>query len=175
MKLWESDWYEEKVLALLIDEPKKITREQAEAQVENLNGGYLAHVFSSCDATLGKTPFAIELADEWIDSDDETRQRCGYGLLYETSKSKKKSAPDNAYFIEHINGINKRCKTVSQDVLMSMATALMGMGWRNKILHAKALPVAKKIGPIHFDPKCDPFDVEKNLNSETVLNRLGIA
>lgn len=174
-QLWQSDWYDVKVIALLIDEPKKITKEQAEAQVEALEGGYLAHVFSSCDATLAKTSFAIELSDEWIQSEDEVRQRCGYGLLYETSKSKKKSAPDNDYFIAHIKQIEQNYSKASINILMAMAGALNGMGVRNIELHKKALPLAKKIGPINFDDKCDPYDVAKNLTSDYVKKKFGLS
>ena len=35
-ELWTSDYYDAKVISLLIDEPKKITIEQAEKQVEEL-------------------------------------------------------------------------------------------------------------------------------------------
>lgn len=54
LELWFSDNHDIKTIALLIDDPKKITREQVEAQVEDVNHGYLAHVFSSCGASLGK-------------------------------------------------------------------------------------------------------------------------
>jgi len=59
--LWETDVYDAKVIALLIDDPKKMTRQQAEKQVEELGAGALSHVFASCDATLaarGKYRFA---------------------------------------------------------------------------------------------------------------------
>ena len=79
--LWKSDIHEMKIIAILIDDPKTITIEQAESQVEELEGGYLAHVFSSCDAPLAKTPFVVELADTWIKSRDPMRRSCGYGLL----------------------------------------------------------------------------------------------
>ena len=45
------------------------------------------------DATLAKTPFAVELMEQWVVSTDPMRKRCGHGLLYEISKWKKKSAP----------------------------------------------------------------------------------
>ena len=79
-QLWKSKVYEMRIIALLIDDPKSITMEQAESQVEELHGGYLAHVFSSCDAPLAKAPFVVELADRWINSKDPVRRRCGYGL-----------------------------------------------------------------------------------------------
>lgn len=175
-QLWQSKVYDMKIISLLIDDPKTITIEQAEAQVDQLHGGYLAHVFSSCDATLAKAPFVVELADKWISSKDPVRRSCGYGLLYEISKNKKKSAPDEAYFLSHIAQIDKTYTKQSTDVLMSMATALMGMGKRTKALNAAALKVAKKIGPIDFDPdgRCDPMDVAKHLTSNYIVEKLGI-
>jgi len=167
-QLWQSNVYEMKIIALLIDDPKTMTIEQAETQVEQLQGGYLAHVFSSCDATLAKAPFVVELADKWIKSKDAVRRRCGYGLLYEISKSKKKSAPDEDYFLAHITWIEKTYPKQSTTVLLSMAGALMGIGKRSKELNAAALNVALKIGPIDFDPdgRCDPMDVAKHLTSD---------
>ena len=75
LALWDTDVYDARVIALMLDEPGKITREQAEQQVGQLTGGMLAHVFASCDATLAKTPFVVELADEWMHSDDPVRRR----------------------------------------------------------------------------------------------------
>ncbi len=61
LQLWKSDIYDAKVIGLLIDDPKQLSREHVEEQVEGLQGGNLAHVFASCGATLAKTPFAFEL------------------------------------------------------------------------------------------------------------------
>jgi 3-methyladenine DNA glycosylase AlkD len=80
--LWKTDVYDAKVLGLLIDDPKQLSRKQAEDQVEDLDSGMLAHVFASCNATLAKTPFAFELACDWMESKDDTRRRCGFSLLY---------------------------------------------------------------------------------------------
>lgn len=173
-ELWASDVYEMKIISLLIDDPKSMSIEQAESQVEHLQGGYLAHVFSSCDATLAKTPFVVALADRWIASDDMMRKCCGYGLLYEISKNKKKSAPDEAYFLNHIARIDQTYSKQPTDILMSMATALMGMGKRTRALNAAALKVAQAIGPIDFDPngRCDPYDVSKHLKSDFILQKL---
>ena len=175
-QLWKTKLYDAKVVSLLIDDPKSMTPEQAETQVEQLQGGHLAHVFSSCDATLAKTPFVLEVLERWIESRDPVRRCCGYGLLYEVSKWKKKSAPDEAYFLDHIARVERTYGEAETAVLMSMGAALMGMGGRSKRLHARALKLARKIGPIDFDPrgKCDPFDVAKNLSSKIITDRLGI-
>jgi len=175
-QLWKSTIYEMKIISLLIDDPKTLTTEQVEQQVEQLDGGYLAHVFSSCDATLAKAPFVIELADKWISSDDPMRLRCGYGLLYEISKSKKKSAPEEAYFLDHISRIMDTYPGKPIPVLMSMAAALMGIGMRSRRLNSAALKVANKIGPIDFDPdgRRNPMNVAKHLTGDYARKKFGL-
>lgn len=175
-QLWKSNVHEMKIISMLVDDPGTMTMEQAEIQVEQLDGGYLAHVFSSCDATLAKTPFVVELADRWVKSDDDIRRRCGYGLLYEISKSKKKTAPEEDYFLAHISAIEKKHPGASVPLKMSMAGALMGIGMRTRKLNRAALKVARQIGPIDFDPdgRCDPFDVTKHLTGDHAKKKLGL-
>ena len=175
--LWNTDVYEAKVLALLIDDPAKITRDQAEDQIEKLGGGMLAHVFASCDATLAKTPFVVELADDWVKSDDPVRRDCGYGLLYEASKFTGRKAPSEEFFLSHVERIADRIATEPEKVRLSMANALMGIGKRSPVLNRAALKVARKAGPIEFTSAsgaCEPFDVVKHLTSDRLKEKLGV-
>ena len=158
----------------MTDDPKTMTMEQSEAQVEELEGGYLAHVFSACGAPLAKTSFVVELTGQWTKSKDSIRVRCGYGLLYEISKSKKKSTPDEAYFLAHIATIDKQRKKASIPILMSMVGALMGMGMRTTKLNRATLKVAWAIGPITHSDSCEPFDVVKHLTSSHTKKKLGL-
>jgi 3-methyladenine DNA glycosylase AlkD len=174
LELWQSDYYDAKVIALLIDDPKAITQKQAEVQVEQLDGGYLAHVYSSCDATLSKTPFVGEPADKWMGSKDTIRRRCGFGLLYEISKSNKKNAPDDDYFLERIEHISKSYDNENRTIQLSMGGALMGIGKRNVKLNSAALEVARAIGPINLDNNCEPFEVVKHLTSDYLKDKLGL-
>ncbi len=176
-QLWKSDIYDAKIIALLIDDPKQITRNQVELQVENMYQGYFAHVFSSCDAALAKTPFVVELLTDWINSNDTMRKRCAYGLLYEVSKSKKKDAPDDAFFLKRIDHIRDTFDDEKNVIQVAMGGALLGIGKRNFILNAAALKLAKKIGPIAIKSgisKCEPFDLVKHLTSDYIKKKLGI-
>ncbi|MEM7010267.1 MAG: DNA alkylation repair protein [Verrucomicrobiota bacterium] len=177
-KLWNSDVYDAKVIALLIDDPKLMTREQAEEQVENLQGGYLTHVFSTCGATLPKAPFAFELACDWMDSKDAPRRRCAWGLMYEFSKVKTKKAPSEEFFLGCIERIQK---TIHKDkdmwVREAMNTALMGIGIRTKKLNKAAIKATKAIGVVDIDygddNSCEPLDVMKHLTGDYVKKKLG--
>ena len=173
LKLWESDIYDAKVIGLLIDEPKLITREQVEKQVEELKEGFLAHVFSSCDSTLTKTPFVFQLCQDWMDHDCQSRRRCAYGLLYELSRTKKSiDGLDEAFFMERILFIQNNIHSEEKWVRESMNTALMGIGKRTTKLNAAAIKAAKKIGPVNIDygddNSCEPLDVLKHLTSAHV-------
>ena len=149
--LWHSDVYDARVIGMLIDDPKQITREQAERDVENLNAGMMVHIYSSCDATLAKSPLAYEIACDWIDTDDELRQRCGWGLIYELSKLKGRRAPDEAFFAACIARIRRDIHAKPMWVRESMNTAMMGMGKRSKALNQAAIAAVKDIGPLDID------------------------
>jgi 3-methyladenine DNA glycosylase AlkD len=173
--LWRTDIYDAKVIALLIDDPKQMTRAQAEKQVEELHGGMLAHVFASCDATLAKTPFVVELAEHWVRSADPVRRDCGYGLLYEVSKFTGKKAPDEAFFHTHVEHIAATIDGEQENVRLAMAFALMGIGKRTIALNTAALRVARAVGPIEFysvSGNCEPFDVVKHLTTERLQAKL---
>ena len=173
--LWKSDVYDAKVVGLLIDDPKKMTREQAEQQVEQLHGGMLCHVFASCDATLAKTPFAFELACEWMDNQDKVRRRCAYALLYELSK-KNVQGMDDAFLLGRIRHIRDAVHGEEMWVRESMMGALLGIGKRNKRLNQAAIKAAKAIGPVDVDygsdNSCELVDVVKHLTSAHVQKKM---
>lgn len=174
VQLWSSDVYDARIIGLLIDEPTKITRQQAEQQVEDLQNGMLSHVFASCDATLAKAPFAFELARDWMNSEDPVRRRCAYLLLYELSQKKPKGMDDG--FLEgRITHIRRTIHGEDMWVREAMATALMGIGKRSKQLNAAAIEAAEAIGPIDVDygddNACQPLDVLKHLKSNYVRKK----
>lgn len=167
--LWDSDVYEAKVVGLLIDDPKKITRDQVEQQVEEVDVAMLAHVFASCDATLAKTPFVVDLAVEWVAQGNAIRRQCGYSLIYELSKIKRK-ALDDTFFLTYVQLIEQDIYKEENWVRSAMSGALMGIGKRNRALNKAALRAARAIGPIEVDygddNDCQPLDLIKHLTSD---------
>jgi len=174
LECWQSDYYDLKVIGLLIDEPKKITIEQAEKQVESLDAGMLIHVFSACDATLAKSKIAFDLAVSWQNSDSIPRKKSAYGLLYELSKNKRDKRLSDQFFLSAISLINYSIDNESKAVRLSMGSALMGIGKRNRTLNKAAIDVAERVGAIDFNEdgkKCEPFDVLKHLTSDYLTQK----
>ena len=175
LQLWNSRNHDAKVIGLLIDEPKHLTRDQVETQVEGARPGMLSHVLSSCDATLPKSPIAFEIAKDWMASPDSVRRSCGYGLVYELAKDKKDKRLTDEFFLGCMETIRKTIANEENGVRVGMGGALLSIGKRNKKLNAAAIKVAKAIGPIDFsdgDKKCEPMDVLKHLTSDYLRNRL---
>ena len=176
LRLWNERNHDAKVIGLLIDDPKQLTRDQVEKQVDGAGSGMLSHVLSSCDATLPKSPLAFEIAKDWMTSTDPVRRRCGYGLVYELAKDKKDKRLVDEFFLGCVETIGKTIAKEENSVRVGMGGALLSIGKRNKKLNAAAIKVARAIGPIHFsdgDRKCEPMDVLKHLTSDYLRDKLG--
>lgn len=176
-KLWQTPNHDAKVIALLIEDPKAMTRQQAEEQVDEVEPGMLAHVFSSCDATLPKTPFAFDLAQEWMVCKDVQRRSCGYGLIYELSKNQRDPRLTDAFFLDCIQRISDEIEDEVSWVRLAMGGALIGIGKRSEPLNKAAVKLAKRLGPIDYDPgdsNCEPLNVIKHLTSDYLKKKLGL-
>jgi 3-methyladenine DNA glycosylase AlkD len=176
LRLWNERNHDAKVIGLLIDDPKHLTRDQVEEQVEGAGPGMLSHVLSSCDATLPKSPIAFEIAKDWMASQDPVRRSCGYGLVYELAKDKKDRRLTDEFFLGCVATIATTIAKEENSVRVGMGGALMSIGKRNKKLNAAAIEVATAIGPIHFsdgDKKCEPMNVLKHLTSDYLRHKLG--
>jgi len=172
--LWKSDVYDARVVAMLIDDPKRMTRAQVEKQVDGLSW-MMGHVFCSCDATLTKAPFVRELAIEWAESKDDTRRRCGYLLLAELAKDHKDPALTDAFFEKYMDRIAKAIKKEENLDKEAMNSVIFAAGQRNRKLNKKAIAVAKAYWPIEVDygdNSCLPLDVLKHLTGDRIQKSL---
>jgi hypothetical protein len=123
LKLWNERNHEAKIIGLLIDDPKQLTRDQVEKQVDGAGPGLLSHVLSSCDATLPKSPIAFEIAKAWMASKDPLRRSCGYGLVYELAKDTKDTRLTDEFFLGCIETIGKAIAKEENGVRVGMGGA----------------------------------------------------
>ena len=174
MKLWKSDVYDARTIAMLIDDPKKMTRAQVEKQVVGLSW-MMAHVFCSCDATLTKTPFVRELAVEWAASKEDVRRRCGYLLIAELAKDRKDPTITDAFFEPYIARIQKTIRKEENFVKDAMNGVIFAAGQRSAALNKKAIAAAKAYWPIEVDygdNSCLALDVLKHLTGARIQGAL---
>ena len=171
--LFEENYYDAKVFACLIWNGKTMSREKIESIANRCEYWSLSHVFSS--VTLAKSPIQMELFDDWRNSDDPTRRRLAFALVYNLAGAKNKVA--DAFFEGALKQIKSNIHSEENFVKDAMNNAVLGIGRRNASLHQKALEVAKENGIIEVDygdNSCQALDVAKHLNSPLVRKKFGL-
>ncbi len=171
IELWNEPIFECKTLSTLIDEPKRMTREQINRQVRDLKFWMLSHAY--CNYLLPKYPGIKELAEEWISSKNDLERRCGFQLYYQIAKNDKK-LPDD-YFLPLIERISNELQQEENFVKDAMNNALWSIGMRSKKLNEICVQAAKKIGKVEVDygaNSCEAINVVAHLTSDRIQKKL---
>jgi 3-methyladenine DNA glycosylase AlkD len=168
--LWDVPNYDIKTLATIIDNPKEVTPQQVDHQIQGADFWLLSH--SYCSNLLAKTPFVKDQAEQWMLSKNDLQRRCGYLLLYHIAKDNK--ALEDSYFQPILDTIEKFLPSEENFVKDAMNNALLMIGQRSKGLNKRALEVAKNIGQVEVDygdNSCQPIDCVKHLSSERIQQK----
>lgn len=171
LELFDSDVYDAKVLSTIIEEPKKVTREQIDQQIKHVFEVDLAHCYVGY--LLSRLKWAKDLAREWCDSTDDDLRRLGYSLLYHVAKDDKK-IPDN-FFEPYLKIIEKECQSSPNMLKNSMNGALLMIGQRSPALNKEGIRVAKKIGKVEVDygdNSCEAPDALAHLSKDSVQKKI---
>lgn len=173
IELWQQDIYDCKAMACLIDEPKKVTREQIEKTLADSKNWMLSHVF--VQNVLSKVPYHLDLFNEWHTSKDEIKRRSAYGMLYYIAQSNK--TLEDSFFEEQLDIIEKNLQQEENYVRDTMNNAVWLIGQRNKKLNARALEVTQNVGKVYVDygdNSCEAIDCVKHLTSDRIKKKVGL-
>jgi len=83
IELWESGWYEARMLATFIDDPASVTPAQMDQWCKDFDNW--AIVDTACFHLFDRTPHAWEKVAEWSRSRDEFVKRAAFALLWSLS------------------------------------------------------------------------------------------
>lgn len=139
--LWDSGWYEARLLAALIGDPQKVTRRQMNAWAASFENW--ADCDTACFHLWDRTPFAWEKARQWAGSPREFVKRGAFALMACLALHNK-TAPDKR-FLPFLPLIEKGARDERNFVKKGVNWALRGIGRRNRALNAAALKVAKRL------------------------------
>lgn len=149
IELWESGWYEARLLAALVDDPRRVTRRQMSAWAASFEN------WGDCDTVCFKlfdqTPFAWQMAPQWAGSPKEFVKRAGFALMACLALHDK-AAPDKS-FLALLPLIEKGARDERNFVKKSVNWALRAIGQRNRALNAAALKVARRLA-LSEEPSC---------------------
>jgi 3-methyladenine DNA glycosylase AlkD len=169
LKLWASKIHEVRILASMVDVPKKATEKQMDMWISKFNSWDLCD--QVCMNLFDKTPFAFDKAVEWSKLKAEFEKRAGYALMACLAWHDKEAL--DTKFIKFFPHIKRGSTDERNFVKKSVNWALRQIGKRNKNLNKEAIKLAREIQRIDSKPaKWVAKDALRELTSEAVQNRL---
>jgi 3-methyladenine DNA glycosylase AlkD len=168
-ELWKTGIYEARAVAFLIDDPKRVTREQMDAWAQDFDNW--ATVDGACSYLFCRTPFAYEKAVEWIGKEPEFIRRAGFSMMAYLAVHDK-NAPD-----EKLAGFLPLIEKHSDDdrnfVKKAVNWALRQIGKRSLGLNKLAIEAAERIKLQNTkSARWIAADALRELKSEGVTQRL---
>lgn len=169
LELWKTGYYDARVIAFLIDDPKLVTKSQMNSWVRDFDS------WAICDGTccylFRKTPFAFEKIFEWAERKEEFVRRTAFSLIAYIAVHDKKR--DDKEFLQFLLLIKKYSIDERNFVKKAVNWALRQIGKRSKFLNKEALKLAKEI--LTLDSKSARWiasDAIRELKNPKILARL---
>ena len=169
LELWKTGIPEAQIVAGMIDEPEKITENQMEEWVKDINSWDVCD--QVCMNLFEKTPFVWKKILEWSVREEEFVKRTAFSLIACLAWHDK-DAPDED-FIRFLPVIRKAATDERNFVKKAVNWALRHIGKRNLNLNERAIETAEQIRQI--DSKAARWiasDAIRELTSEAVQKRL---
>lgn len=141
LALWETGWYEARLLAAMVGDPQRVTRRQMNAWAAGFENW--ADCDTVCFHLFDRTPFAWEKARQWVGSPREFVKRAGF-VLMACLAVHDKAAPDKS-FRAFLPLIEQGAHDERNFVKKGVNWALRTIGRRNPELNAVALRVARRL------------------------------
>ena len=167
--LWDSGWYEARLLAALVGDPERVTRRQMNVWAASFENW--ADCDTVCFQLWDRTPFAWEKARQWSASPREFVKRAGF-VLMACLALHDKAAPDKR-FVAFLPLIEKGARDERNFVKKGVNWALRGIGRRSVALNAAAVAVSKRLA-LSQDraPRWVGKDALRELTSPKLRSRL---
>ena len=169
-ELRSTDIYEGQILACLIQDPKKMSRGDIDTLMDQSKGWQMSNIQSEL---LAKSPLNIQLMADWYESDDESKRRSAYGILYNFSKTDKKQAND--FYDTYLDKISTDLLGEKNFVKDTMNNCLFTIGKKNPYLHKRCLEIATKNGKVmvdYGDNSCEALDCVKHLSNPKLVEKM---
>lgn len=139
LALWDSGWYEARLLAAFVGDPARVTRRQMDAWARSFENW--ADCDTACFVLFDQSPFAWDKARQWSASPRELLKRGGF-VLMACLAGHDKTAPDER-FRPFLPLIEEGARDSRNFVKKGVSWALRGIGRHSLGLHKEALVVAQ--------------------------------
>jgi len=139
--LWDTGWYEARMLASFVDDPAHVTPSQMDRWCRDFDNWAICDTV--CFALFDRTPYAWQKVAQWSGRRDEFVKRAAFALLWGLTAHDKRA--DDTPFVEGLLLVERAANDERNFVKKSVNMALRAIGKRSPALNAAALAVAKRL------------------------------
>jgi len=139
--LWETGWYEARMLAAFVDDPARLTPARMDRLARDFdNWAVCDHL---CFHLFDRSPHAWRKIEQWSARDEEFVKRAAFALLASVALHDRET-PD-APFRKSLRLIARAAADERNFVKKGVSWALRSVGERNAALHEAALVTATRL------------------------------
>ena len=168
--LWETGWYEARMLAAFVDEPDKVTAAQMDRWARDFDNWAVCD--HQCFHLFDRTPHAWRKIEQWSRRREEFVKRAAFALLASVALHDKKTG--DAPFLRSLVLIEAAASDERNFVKKGVSWALRGVGRRNRALNAASVDTARRLADSPDSPAARWIgrDALRELTSPAVRGRL---
>jgi len=167
--LWETGWYEARMLTSFVDDPALVTESQMDRWVRDFDNWGI--VDTLCFNLFDRTPHAWKKVAAWCPHKEEFIKRAGFALLWSLTVHDK-AAPDDK-FLHGLVLIEREADDDRNFVKKAVNMALRAVGKRNSALNKSAVATARRLADSQNSAaRWVGKDALRELTSSSVLRRL---
>ena len=169
MRLWETGVYEARIIAYLIDDPKRLTEEQMDAWAADFDNWAITD--GTCGHLFCRSPLAYKKVHEWSRQDKEFVKRAGIVLIAWLAVHDKKA--DDERIAELLPILEEQAGDERNFIKKAVNWSLRQAGKRSLMLNELAIETAGRIRAQGTPPaRWIASDALRELTSEKTLERL---
>lgn len=139
--LWDTGWYEARLLAAFVDEPQRVTAGQMDRWCRDFDNW--AVVDTVCCHLFDRTPHAFRKVEQWSRRRDEFAKRAAFALLACLALHDKRAEDER--FLGLLPLIVRAATDDRNFVKKGVSWALRAIGKRNAELRAAATELATRL------------------------------
>jgi 3-methyladenine DNA glycosylase AlkD len=167
--LWDTGWYEARMLTSFVDEPASVTPAQMDRWCRDFDNWGICDTV--CFHLFDRTPHAWQKVAQWHDRPEEFVKRAAFALLWGLTVHDKHA--NDEPFAQGLRFIERAATDERHFVKKAVNMALRAIGKRNSALNAAAVTVARRLGDSpQAAPRWVGKDALRELTSAAVIQRL---
>jgi 3-methyladenine DNA glycosylase AlkD len=139
--LWDTGWYEARLLAAYVAEPERLTAAQMDRWARDFDNWGVCDTVCFC--LFDRTPHAWRKVSSWSRRRDEFVKRAAFALLASLALHDKQTG--DGPFLETLPLIEHAATDERNFVKKGVSWALRSVGRRSSPLHAAALALARRL------------------------------